>query len=376
MAGIYLHIPFCRQACHYCNFHFTTSLRYKPELVEALVQEATLRATYLEGAPVETVYFGGGTPSLLTEGELNTILEALRRHYPVAADAEITLEANPDDIDPARLAAWKGAGINRLSIGVQSFFEEELRWMNRAHTAAHARGCIEQSLAAGFTNMTIDLIYGSPLLSDEGWKENVDIATGYGIPHLSCYALTVEERTPLHKQIGRNEKVDVDNDKQARQFVLLMQWLKERGYEHYEVSNFAKPGHRSRHNSAYWKGLPYLGLGPSAHSYNGRERSWNIANNNTYIRALSEGSLPAEAETLTRSQRLNEYLMIALRTQEGIDLERVRSEATPADIRAIEARFFVFLREGLVRQTEAGFALTDEGMLRADGLAAELFVSS
>ncbi|WP_243647798.1 radical SAM family heme chaperone HemW [Flaviaesturariibacter flavus] len=368
-----MHIPFCRQACHYCNFHFTTSLRYKPELVDALVREAELRAPYLEGAPVETIYFGGGTPSLLSERELDTILESLRRHYPITADAEITLEANPDDIDPARLAAWKRSGVNRLSIGVQSFFEEELRWMNRAHSAAHARSCIEQSLAAGFSNMTIDLIYGSPLLSDEGWKTNVDIATGYGIPHLSCYALTVEERTPLHKQIARSEKTDVDNDKQARQFLLLMQWLKERGYEHYEVSNFAKPGYRSQHNSAYWKGIPYLGLGPSAHSYNGRERSWNIANNNTYIRALSEGSLPAEAETLTRNQRLNEYLMISLRTLEGIDLARVQEQATAGETSGIEKQLNVFLREGLVKKTGSGFALTDEGMLRADGLAAELF---
>ncbi|RYY98332.1 MAG: radical SAM family heme chaperone HemW [Chitinophagaceae bacterium] len=374
MAGIYLHIPFCKQACHYCNFHFTTSLRQKGALVNALVQEAALRQDYLEGAPVHTVYFGGGTPSLLEAGELDCILEALRQHYPIDPGAEITLEANPDDISAARLAHWKSAGINRLSIGVQSFFEDELRWMNRAHTAAHARGCIELSLAAGFDNLTIDLIYGSPLLSDERWKENVDIATGYGINHLSCYALTVEEKTPLHKQIGRREKVDVDNDQQARQFLLLMEWLKAAGYDHYEVSNFAKPGFRSRHNSAYWQGVPYLGLGPSAHAYNGRERSWNIANNSVYIRSVSEEFLPEEKEALTREQRLNEYLMISLRTQEGIDLGRAATFATSKEQEDIQGRLQVFLREGLVQPTAAGFALTDEGMLRADGLAAELFV--
>jgi oxygen-independent coproporphyrinogen-3 oxidase len=342
--------------------------------VAALVREAGLRRDYLEGAPVETIYFGGGTPSLLSEAELNSILDALRTYFPVTADAEVTLEANPDDIEPARLQAWKAAGINRLSIGVQSFFEEELRWMNRVHSAAHARDCIEHSLAAGFTNLSIDLIYGSPLLSDEGWRQNVDIATGYKIPHLSCYALTVEERTPLHKQVAQRQKTDVDNEQQARQFLLLMQWLREKGYEHYEVSNFALPGHRSRHNSSYWKGLPYLGLGPSAHSYNGHERSWNIANNNSYIRDVHEGRLPEEKEILTREQRLNEYLMIALRTMEGIDLGRVQAQATEAERRDIEKRLTVFLQEGLVTRTAGGFALTEEGMLRADGLAAELFV--
>lgn len=369
-----MHIPFCKQACHYCNFHFSTSLRYKPELVSALVREAALRAPYLEGAAVDTVYFGGGTPSLLTDSELNVILDALQTHYRVSADAEVTLEANPDDIGPERLAAWKAAGINRLSIGTQSFFEDELRWMNRAHTATHARQCIEDSLAAGFRNLSIDLIYGSPLLTDERWEENVRIATGYGIPHLSCYALTVEEKTPLHKQIERRQKTDVDNDQQARQFLLLMQWLKAAGYEHYEVSNFARPGMRSRHNSSYWKGLPYLGLGPSAHSYNGQERSWNVASNPVYIREVSEGRTPLESETLTRAQRLNEYLMIALRTAEGIDLSRVAGQATATELRDIGRRLSVFLQQGLLRATASGYSLTDEGMLRADGLAAELFV--
>ncbi|GAA4321970.1 radical SAM family heme chaperone HemW [Flaviaesturariibacter amylovorans] len=369
-----MHIPFCKQACHYCNFHFTTSLRQKGALVDALVQEAALRTSYLEAAPVHTVYFGGGTPSLLEAGELEAILDALRRHYPVDAGAELTLEANPDDITAERLQHWKDLGINRLSIGVQSFFEEELRWMNRAHTAGHARGCIELSLAAGFSNLTIDLIYGSPLLSDARWKENVDIATGYGINHLSCYALTVEEKTPLHQQIGRHQQVDVDNDQQARQFLLLMEWLAAAGYEHYEVSNWAKPGFRSRHNSAYWKGVPYLGLGPSAHSFNGRERSWNIANNAVYIRALTEGRLPDEKEALTREQRLNEYLMIALRTREGIDLNRAAALATEKEQQEIRRQLQVFLREGLVQETPSGYALTDAGMLRADGLAADLFV--
>jgi oxygen-independent coproporphyrinogen-3 oxidase len=375
LAGIYWHIPFCRQACHYCNFHFSTSLRNKPELVAALQREAELRPGFLAGAPVDTIYFGGGTPSLLEDRELQSLLDTLQRNYSISPGAEITLEANPDDISPGRLHAWKATGINRLSIGTQSFFEDELRWMNRAHTAAHARQCIEDALAAGFTNMSIDLIYGSPLLSDERWKQNVDMALSYGIPHLSCYALTVEEKTPLHKQVSQKKLPDMDNEQQARQFLLLMGWLKAAGYEHYEVSNFAKPGHRSRHNSAYWKGVPYLGLGPSAHSYNGHSRSWNIANNSVYIREIGEGKLPEEAEMLTRTQRLNEYLMISLRTMEGIDIKRIEQDATTGEAEDIRNRLTVFLQEGLVRETPIGFALTDAGMLRADGLAAELFCS-
>jgi len=374
LAGIYLHIPFCKQACHYCNFHFTTSLRHKDALVEALQKEIALRQAYLGERPVETIYFGGGTPSLLTEAETAALLNTLRTRFRVSDDAEITFETNPDDINPARLKSWKALGINRLSIGVQSFFEEELRWMNRAHSAAHARTCIEDSLAAGFDNFSIDLIYGSPLLSDERWQANVETAIGYGIPHLSCYALTVEERTPLHKQIGRKEKPDVDNEQQARQFLLLMHWLRHAGYEHYEVSNFARPGKRSRHNSSYWQARPYLGIGPSAHSFNGTCRSWNIANNSVYIREIGNGHLPEEREELTREQRLNEYLMIALRTMEGIDLHQVQAQATVGETENIRRRLNVFLREGLIRETTNGFALTNDGMLRADGLAAELFV--
>ncbi|MES2880988.1 MAG: radical SAM family heme chaperone HemW [Bacteroidota bacterium] len=251
MAGIYLHIPFCRQACSYCNFHFTTSLRNKPEMIAALAKEILLEKSYLQDETIDTIYFGGGTPSILEVAELQFVIEKILRHYHVAADAEVTLEANPDDINKEKLAGWKTAGINRLSIGVQSFFGEELRWMNRAHTAEQAIGNLQLAIEA-FDNITMDLIYGSPLLTDEMWQHNVDTATALGIPHLSCYALTVEEKTPLQKQINQAQSKNIDNEKQARQFLLLMQWLREKGYEHYEVSNFAKPRFRSRHNSAYW----------------------------------------------------------------------------------------------------------------------------
>jgi oxygen-independent coproporphyrinogen-3 oxidase len=373
VAGIYLHIPFCKQACNYCNFHFTTSLRYKPDLVAALSEEIQLQKDFLGGATVNTIYFGGGTPSLLSKEEYNLILNTIKRTFPVSADAEITLEANPDDINKEVLQRWKEAGINRLSIGIQSFFEDELRWMNRAHNAQQAYQCIEQSLAAGFNNFSIDLIYGSPLLTDERWQQNVEKAISYGIPHLSCYALTVEEKTPLHKLISTNKKQDVENDQQARQFLLLMQWLKAAGYEHYEVSNFAKTGCRSKHNSSYWKGTPYLGLGPSAHSYNGSTRFWNIANNNQYIRSIKEGMVPNEKEILTEEQKLNEYIMISLRTMEGIDLDVINRIWGFETVAAIEKGLKPYIDKGLVQQNQQAVQLTQNGMLMADGIAADLF---
>ena len=292
MAGIYLHIPFCRQACHYCNFHFSTSLNRKNDFVAALLKEMEGRRDYIGTAPVETVYFGGGTPSLLTEEELQQIMGRIRELFPLTPDAEITLEANPDDITTSgKLKAWKQAGINRLSIGIQSFWEEDLRWMNRAHDATQAANSIRMAQDEGLDNISVDLIYGGPTLPDDHWEKNVTQAIASGIPHLSCYALTVEPRTALDKMIHQKKKAAVNPDDQARQFLLLMRWLGAAGYEHYEISNFALSGHRSRHNSSYWQGTPYLGLGPSAHSYNGSSRQWNVANNTQYIDGISAGKL-------------------------------------------------------------------------------------
>ena len=373
MAGIYLHIPFCRQACNYCNFHFSTSLARKNDFISALLKEISLRRDYLEGELVETVYFGGGTPSLLETEEIERILHALRSQFLLDAGAEITLEANPDDFDinPVRLRAWRQAGINRLSIGVQSFFEEDLRWMNRAHTASQALDCIRQAREEGFDNLSIDLIYGGPTLPDLHWMENVERAIGLGVPHLSCYALTVEPRTALDALIRRHETADVSPEDQARQFVLLMDWMAAAGYEHYEISNFALPGHRSRHNSAYWQGKKYLGLGPSAHSYDGVSREWNIANNTKYI---GEPGLVGEKEVLTAEQRLNEYIMISLRTVEGIDLrvmaERFGGELTE-DLRRRAEKWVLGAK---LRFAGESLQLTREGKLLADGIAADLFI--
>ncbi|ANH79897.1 coproporphyrinogen III oxidase [Niabella ginsenosidivorans] len=373
MAGIYIHIPFCRQACNYCNFHFTTSLHYKKQLVDAIEREMQLAGAggFIKQQPVATLYFGGGTPSLLETDAIAHLLEQANRYYPVADDAEITLEANPDDLSAAQLKAWKKAGINRLSIGVQSFFEEDLRWMNRAHNAEQARQGLLLALN-DFENITIDLIYGVPGLSDGRWRQNVETALELGVPHLSCYALTIEPKTPLDKMIRKHEKNDIDAGRQSEQFLLLMNWLKDAGFEHYEISNFAKPGFRSRHNSAYWKGVPYWGFGPSAHSFNGMARRWNVASNQKYIHAINEGNIPFEEEILTPVQRFNEYIMIALRTAEGIDTALLPEMGK----KYVLEQAVKHTRRGHLQQHGSVIWLTNEGKLYADGIAADLFLDA
>ncbi|MFN4312999.1 MAG: radical SAM family heme chaperone HemW [Chitinophagaceae bacterium] len=374
MSGIYIHIPFCKQACHYCNFHFSTSLRYKNEFVSALLKEIELTDNNL--GPANTVYFGGGTPSLLTIPELEQVLDAVRQRFGWHANAEITLEANPDDFNSAQLDSWKDLGINRLSIGVQSFFEEDLRWMNRAHNAEQAIESLQLAVAT-IPNITLDLIYGSPGLSDEKWKHNLDQALNLGVKHLSCYALTVEPLTPLAKMIRTQQSPNVDDGQQARQFLFLIQYLAEKGFEQYEISNFCLPGHRSRHNSAYWQGKPYIGLGPGAHSFDGNSRWWNIANNQRYIRSINEGQIPREKETLTPVQRWNEYIMIRLRTAEGIDL--VNLPDLPDDpglsqrVDRFKKNIQAFIQKGWVAENNMVYSLTDEGKLYADGIAGEMF---
>ena len=368
MPGIYIHIPFCKQACHYCNFHFATSLHYKNELIASLLKEIALQKDYLLSEPVETIYFGGGTPSLLNIEELRLIIEKIKTVFVVAAEAEITLEANPDDIMDEKLIGWKEAGINRLSIGVQSFFDEDLEWMNRAHNAQQAIGNLQLAIKH-FENITIDLIYGTPGLTNEKWKQNAGTAISLNIPHLSCYALTVEPRTPLDKMIRQHQSENINPEKQSEQFLLLMQWMEEAGYEHYEISNFAKPGWRSRHNSSYWSGKNYLGIGPSAHSFNGTERQWNISNNKIYIESINKEIIPFEKEVLTPVQKLNEYIMTSLRTMEGLKLERLNE----ADADKLKAASRKFIDSGLMRSESNSLILTKEGRLLADGMAADLF---
>ena len=375
MSGIYIHIPFCRQACHYCNFHFSTSLQLKQNFVAALINEIKITPLFETASGKETcntIYFGGGTPSLLETQDLLKILAALHTKFSIASDAEITFEANPDDITPQKLNAWKHAGINRLSVGIQSFQEAELVWMNRAHSATDSLRCLDEVTAAGFTDYSIDLIYGSPLLTDEQWQQNVSIAIKKNIPHLSCYALTVEPKTALDKMIHQHKKQPVDPERQAQQFLLLTKWMEQAGYEHYEISNFAKPGKRSKHNSSYWQGKKYYGFGPSAHAYDGKSRRWNVANNALYIQALQKNSLPYQEEILTETQRINEYIMTSLRTIEGIDLAKINSFGkTYYDVLMTTANKYLHTEK--LMQTTTALILTREGKLFADGIAADLF---
>lgn len=374
MSGIYLHIPFCKQACYYCNFHFSTSRQHQEEMVNCILQEMEYQRQYLAGETVETIYFGGGTPSLLSETQLEKLLNRLHALYPITAEAEITLEANPDDLSADRLKSLKAAGINRLSIGVQSFREEDLRWMNRAHDSQQAINCITQAQEAGFKNITIDLIYGGPTLSDEAWEANVKRAIALGIPHLSCYALTVEPGTALDHFIAKKKMEPTDPDKAALHFELLMQWLKEAGYEHYEISNFALPGWHSRHNSSYWQGKHYLGLGPSAHSFNGHSRQWNIANNALYMKSIQAGTVPFEIESLTTSMQFNEYIMTTLRTSAGCNLEWVAEKFGKDRVLHLLAHSQPFIAAGKMERAGEALRLTTAGRLFADGIAGELFI--
>lgn len=375
MPGIYIHIPFCKQACNYCNFHFSTSLNNKSDLVAALIKEINLTAIDAPEAErqIETLYFGGGTPSILTRDELGIILQALKDHFRFNTNIEITLEANPDDITAIKLIEWQALGINRLSVGIQSFINEELSWMNRTHNASNSMNCIDLIIDSGFSNFSVDLIYGSPLLGDSDWKKNVNLVIKKNIPHLSCYALTVEPKTALEKMIKLKKREPVDPDKQARQFLRLIDWMTAAGYEHYEISNFAKPGNRSQHNSSYWSGKKYYGFGPSAHSFDGIKRRWNLSSNALYIKSLQMGKIPFEEEILTPTQQLNEFIMTSLRTSDGLDLEYIRFNfgENYADELLKGAGKFVASAKLII--VDSKLFLTKEGKLFADGIAARLF---
>lgn len=341
-------------------------------MVNAIEAEARLRRSYLN-EKVDTIYFGGGTPSLLPEAAIHSMTQLLSQLFEINPHAEITFEANPDDITTARLQAWKEAGINRLSMGVQSFSDSSLHWMNRVHQSAQSVQAVELAQAAGFRNITIDLIYGLPGLSDTSWEEDINKALALQVPHLSCYALTVEPRTALDKMIRTKKTADIDPETQARHFHILTRKMKEAGFEHYEISNFARPGFRSRHNSSYWQGVPYLGLGPSAHSFNGNSRQWNVANNSLYIAGINQGTIPYEQEILTPVQQLNEYIMTSLRTMEGIDLDKVAADWGNDQKNALFHTAEKYLVAGQLIQTGHRLQLTAAGKFLADGIAADLF---
>ena len=374
MAGIYLHIPFCKQACHYCNFHFSTSLKQKDLMVQSIIQEIALQKDYLGGAPLKSVYFGGGTPSLLTKKDLDEIFDTINKYHQLDKSVEITLEANPDDLSPEKLQQLAQTPINRLSIGTQSFFEEDLTWMNRAHTATEAHTCIQNAQAAGFDNLTIDLIYGTPTTNHDRWRQNIQKAIDLNIPHISCYCLTVEPDTALDHFVKKGTKAAVDEEKAAQQFEILMQQMEANGYEHYEISNFAKPDCHARHNSNYWLGAHYVGIGPSAHSFNGLSRQWNIAHNAKYIKALQTGKLPFEQEILSVEQQYNEYILTALRTKWGCQLKKIRTWGSSYEqyfLKSVEP----YLQNDLVVETTGIYRLSKKGKLLADRIAMELFLN-
>ncbi|WP_372973487.1 radical SAM family heme chaperone HemW [Muriicola sp.] len=373
MAGIYIHIPFCKQACHYCDFHFSTSLKKKQEMLQALEKELVMRRDELKDEVVETIYFGGGTPSVLDVHETDRLIDSVRKQYTVGEDPEVTLEANPDDLTEEKIEGLAASKVNRLSIGIQSFFDEDLKFMNRAHNAEQARTALQKARDT-FDNISIDLIYGIPISDDKRWEENISIALSYEVPHISSYALTVEPGTALKKFIEKGVVPGVDDEQAEAQFQYLVRRLEEKGFVHYELSNFGKPGYFSRNNTAYWQGKTYLGIGPSAHSFNGRERAWNISNNSLYIKSIQAGQLPLEAETLSQRDRYNEYVMTGLRTMWGVSLQRIEKE------------FGGHFRDYLLEQAERHIAdrylyldgeilrVSQKGKFLSDGLAADLFM--
>ena len=373
MAGIYIHIPFCKQACSYCNFHFSTSLSQKDAFINALQKEIRITANAASAhKKIDTIYFGGGTPSILSKQTIQDILYTIYENFDVHKAAEITLEANPDDVNSSIVQDWLRIGINRLSLGIQSFNDDELTWMNRAHNAMHALNSIDLIQQAGFTNFSVDLIYGSPLLSHEELQKNIQYVLLKNIPHIACYALTVEEKTLLYKQIHKKKSLPIDETHQSEQFHIMVTMLEAAGYEQYEISNFAKPGYRSQHNSSYWKGIAYWGFGPSAHSFDGlASRRWNVANNALYIQSIENNLIPYEEEILTPTQQLNEQIMIGLRTMEGISLKKLEERFGIQQQLLEQAK--IFIATGQIKLVDGHLMLSKEGKFFADGIAADLF---
>ncbi|CAM3562311.1 radical SAM family heme chaperone HemW [Flavobacterium chungbukense] len=382
MSGIYIHIPFCKQACHYCDFHFSTSMKKKDEMVLALAKEIGMRKNELlsqsfgtarsDNEVIETIYFGGGTPSVLSNDEINFLISEVYKNYKVVENPEITLEANPDDLSTERILELSKSPINRLSIGIQSFYEEDLRMMNRAHNSAEAIKCLQEATKY-FDNISLDLIYGIPGMSDEMWKQNIQTALDFGIPHISSYALTVEPKTALSKLIQTGKIAEPQDEVASNHFIILVETLQKNGFIHYELSNFGKENYFSKNNSAYWLGKKYIGIGPSAHSYDGEKRGWNIANNSLYLKAIQNDELPIETETLTVSDRYNEYIMTGLRTIWGVSLERIEKEFGLEYLNYLKKQSQKFLNDDLLSIEKNILKPTPKGKFLTDGIASDLF---
>lgn len=374
LAGIYIHIPFCKQACNYCNFHFSTNLSYRQQMVDSICTEISNRTNYLAGEPIETIYLGGGTPSILSPKELTQIFKTLDQYYHIATAQEITIEANPDDINHSLLSFLKNdSPVNRLSIGIQSFFKDELKFMNRAHSAKEAKQCIDLARQYDFENLSADLIYGSPLSNMQKWEKNLSTLTDLKIPHLSAYCLTVEEKTALHHQIKSGQRPALDDELASEQFLFMQDYTAQKGYIAYEISNLALEGHFALHNSNYWKGKSYLGIGPGAHSFNGNSRLWNLSNNSLYLKNMELNQPFSEEEILSKKDRYNEYVMTGLRTIWGLQESNLK-QFDASIFTYFEQQVKPFIKSNQVNYDGQSYRLNKEARLQADGIASELFV--
>ncbi len=373
MSGIYIHIPFCKQACHYCDFHFSTNLKKKDEMVLALAKEIEMRKNEFQDSIVETIYFGGGTPSILQIEDLKFLIDAVYKNYKVVENPEITVEANPDDLTETRIIELSKNKVNRLSIGIQSFFEDDLLLMNRAHNVEEAKKCLEIATHY-FDNISIDLIYGVPKMSNEKWLQNIETALSFGVPHISSYTLTVEPKTALHSFIQKGIIPQPDDEVAQEHFQILVDKLSENGFIHYELSNFGIENFFSKNNSSYWLGKKYIGIGPSAHSYDGKNRGWNVSNNSLYIKSIQENKLPIEIETLTKTDRYNEYIMTGLRTIWGVSLERIEQEFGKTYLEYLNKQAARFIEDHLLFIDENILRTTKKGKFLSDGIASDLFL--
>jgi oxygen-independent coproporphyrinogen-3 oxidase len=375
MAGLYLHIPFCKKACHYCDFHFSTQLDIKTQLSSALAKELSLQSGYLGGETLETIYFGGGTPSLLSEAELNLIFNSIHKHAKVQTSAEVTLEANPDDLTQEKLRELKSAGINRLSIGIQSLDNQVLSFLNRSHDSQQALKSIDAARGAGFPNINVDLIYAIPGRNISLLKKDIDQLLALQPEHISAYSLTIEEKTVFGNWASRGKLSPETEEENASQFDLVMDKLAEAGFEQYEISNYARPGFQSQHNSSYWKQKKYLGIGPSAHSFNGSDRQVNVSNNHAYLKAIEAGEIPTTIETLSRENRINEYIMTSLRTLWGCNTDYLQHNFQ-FDLLKHQSRYLDrAMKNGLIRLQEKTLVLTRSGKMLADKISSDLFVA-
>ena len=373
MSGIYIHIPFCKQACHYCDFHFSTSTKKKEDMVLALAKEMELRKDEFQNEVVETIYFGGGTPSVLSIDNIRFLIHSVYQNYDVIENPEITLEANPDDLDGETILQFANSPINRLSIGIQSFFEDDLQLMNRAHNSEEAKKCLAFATQY-FDNISIDLIYGMPNMSNEKWLQNIETAISYNIPHISSYALTVEPKTALHKMIKTGTISSLDDDLVKQHFHILIDKLHENGFVHYELSNFGKPNYFSKNNTAYWLGKKYIGIGPSAHSFNGESRSWNVSNNSLYLKAIAENKLPSESEILSKTDQYNEYIMTGLRTIWGVSLVKIETEFGSNYLDYLNQQADKYISDNLLKVENNILKTTKKGKFLCDGIASDLFL--